>query len=67
VEVFDLDRDPGETRSSAGEFPERTAQLRVTLEERRAELATRANRHSLVRRLEPESLEALRALGYAVE
>jgi arylsulfatase A-like enzyme len=67
VEVFDLDRDPGETRSSAGEFPERTAQLRATLEEQRAELATRGNRHSLVRRLEPELLEALRALGYAVE
>ena len=66
-EIYDLDQDPGERRANSRDLLEQASGLREALEARRSELAQRRNPEGEVRTLDPESLEALRALGYAVE
>ncbi len=69
--LYDLEADPGETRDLAAQVPERAAALVARIEEltqederRRQARAARADAETL-RRIESETLEELRALGYA--
>ena len=61
--LFDLLRDPGETKDLSKELPEITRRLRSTLETINGELARREE-HAPMPRLSEDQKRKLRALGY---
>lgn len=62
VQLFDLERDPGETRDVSAALPQRTAALRALLEQWRASTQLAGARSEPA--LSEEDDKALRALGY---
>ena len=64
VELYDLDKDPGEKRNIAGERPDVARRLVAKLEAYFAALPPKAQRSVNRMRLDPKSSEQLRAFGY---
>jgi arylsulfatase A-like enzyme len=62
LELFDLERDPGETRNRASIDPERAARFAERLERWRADLSRGGT--GRLPELDPETESGLRALGY---
>jgi arylsulfatase A-like enzyme len=63
--LYDLARDPGETRDVAAEHPAVLAELRRTLAAWERKNAVPSGTRSVPPKVDEESLERLRALGYA--
>jgi arylsulfatase A-like enzyme/Tfp pilus assembly protein PilF len=62
-ELFDLARDPGETKDRAAEEPRRLGQMRAALRAAMARMAPAGDSARIVA-ISPEQVEKLRSLGY---
>jgi hypothetical protein len=64
MRLYDLERDPGETRDLAAGEPERVAAMREAAQRLRRTVGEGEEAPTIETELDPEALQSLRSLGY---